>query len=52
MDGDTKSRDDALDYVTQGGAADYEKHIMSKQLKYSESEAKKSWYDRMLNLKE
>lgn len=52
MAADSKSRDDALDYVTDYGASDYEKHIMSKQLKYSEDEAKKPWYDRIVNLKE
>ena len=33
---DPKSRDDALDWATEGGSAEYEKHIMTKQLKYSE----------------
>merc|ERR1711871_1827565 len=31
----SQARDDALEYATNGGAGEYEKHVMTKQLKYS-----------------
>lgn len=52
MRSDLRARDSAYDYVTDGGASEYEQFAMTRSLKYDENEAKKSWYDRALNLKE